>query len=248
MPPSHFITARRAEDVYRSLKTAPPEATLLLDVDDTLMTPVSQSFRSSSSGCVKNLIDEIKSQKDLYPDFEDILSQWRLQRQIRLTDPQWKEVIATSVLQRPVYGLTQMNTGPFGRIPSMQDWRYKELLSLGLRFTEATLSNKMTPKDVPVLYKGILFTGHLSKSQTLSFFQEALPLAPIVFVDDRQKHLEDVGQYCQNHGLEYLGILYQEDSSEASPQDPQIIALQKEWLVTRQQWLEDDQAKALLST
>ena len=59
-----------------------------------------------------------------------------MQRKVILIDEEWVEVINKLKEKFPVYGLTQMNTGAFGNIPSMQDWRYKELKELGTEFSD----------------------------------------------------------------------------------------------------------------
>ena len=51
-----------------------------------------------------------------------------------------------------------MNTGEFGNISSMQDWRYKELKSLGIEFSdnEELAACNSGQKDDAICYKGYL--------------------------------------------------------------------------------------------
>lgn len=247
-PLSKIIMAHKAEEVLQAIHSFSQDAIVLLDVDDTLITPVSKTFRSSMNGEVKNIIDEIKGDKEKYPNFEDIISGWRLQRKIRLTDPKWPEIFKILHENHTIFALTQMNTGPFGRILSMEGWRHQELSSLGLVFTETTVTQKNKAKEAAALYKGIMMTGKLSKSETLSFFEKHLPSAPIVFVDDRRKHIEDVAAYCQIRGLDYLGILFQEGFSSEEPQNPKVVSFQKDTLVKEGLWLEDDQAEEMMKS
>lgn len=247
-PVSKIIKAHKAEEVLESIHSFSSEALLLLDVDDTLITPASKTFRSSMTGDVKNIIDEIKGDKEKYPNFEDIISRWRLQRKVRLTDPRWPDILKSLIKDYTIFALTQMNTGAFAQIPSMEAWRCEELSSLGLVFTEFTVPQENETKEAAAFYKGIMMTGKLSKSETLSFFEAHLPSVPVVFVDDRQKHLEDVAAYCQTRELDYLGVLFQENFSSEETQNPKIASFQKDVLLKEGLWLEDDQAEEMMKS
>ncbi|WP_241773655.1 DUF2608 domain-containing protein [Rickettsia asembonensis] len=58
-------------------------------------------------------------------------------------------------------------------------------------------------KDDAICYKGIFITGNHSKSGTLSKFFEELNASFIVFIDDREKHVEDVRDYCKKIILDF---------------------------------------------
>ncbi|WP_236609776.1 DUF2608 domain-containing protein [Rickettsia gravesii] len=124
----------------------------------------------------------------------------------------------------PVYGLTQMNTGAFGNIPSMQDWRYKELKELGIEFldNEKLAIYNSGQKDDAIFYKGIFITGNHSKSGTLSKFSEELNASFIVFVDDRAKHIADVGDYCKKNKIGFLDILFDGLKNLTGEPDPTL--------------------------
>nr|WP_238528399.1 DUF2608 domain-containing protein [Rickettsia honei] len=169
-----FETADSAEKVYDLIiKNAPTRASIFIDVDDTLITPKSKTFKQPP---YNQIIDRIKENKSSYDNYEEIISNWRLQRKVILIDEEWVEVINKLKEKFSVYGLTQMNTGAFGNIPSMQDWRYKELKELGIEFSdnEKLVIYNSGQKDDAISYKGIFITGNHSKSGTLSKFSEEL--------------------------------------------------------------------------
>lgn len=250
VPGYHLYKAQTARAVQDYIDSFAQGGLILLDIDDTLITPVSKSFRSPSTGKVKNLIDDIKAHKQEIPDYEAIISAWRLQRQVRLTDPQWPEVLDQLKKQHTVYALTQMDTGAFGSISSMADWRYKELRAMGLTFSsmpEDRLRAPTTSQD-PQFYQGIMMTGALSKAATLQTFKKNLPSSKLVMVDDRLGHLEDIAALCAKEKRSFLGILYQEEGAAEAPlQDPAILALQKKTLLAQHVWLEDEEATKILS-
>ncbi|MFV9930420.1 MAG: DUF2608 domain-containing protein [Rickettsia endosymbiont of Haemaphysalis japonica] len=217
-----FETADSAEKVYDLIiKNAPTRASIFIDVDDTLITPKSKTFKKPP---YNQIMDRIKENKISYDNYEEITSNWRLQRKVILIDEEWVEVINKLKEKFPVYGLTQMNTGVFGNIPSMQDWRYKELKELGIEFSdnEKLAIYNSGQKDDAIFYKGIFITGNHSKSGTLSKFSEELNTSFIVFVDDRAKHIEDVGDYCKKNKIGFLDILFDGLKNLTGEPDPTL--------------------------
>tara|TARA_A100000171_G_C2139425_1_gene153527 strand:+ start:6745 stop:7476 length:732 start_codon:yes stop_codon:yes gene_type:complete len=240
-----FLSAHSAHDILIYLKDSYDQTAVLLDVDDTLITPVSRTFQSAPT---KHLIDEIKRNKHLFPEYEKIISAWRSQRQVRLTDPDWPLVLKDLQKKGPVFGLTQMNTGSLGSIPSMEKWRYEELTSLGLIFSTHSSPALERPdcKDQPVFYKGIMMTGATSKAETLAAFRPYISATKFVLIDDREIHLKNLADYCQKEGIEFTGILYTGAGKGPLPQDSVIYEMQKKYLLENHSWLEDDEARKLI--
>ncbi|CEO17330.1 hypothetical protein RMONA_04725 [Rickettsia monacensis] len=242
----NFETADSAAKIYDLIiKNAPIDAYILLDVDDTIITPKSKTFKKPP---YNQMIDRIKENKSNYDNYEEIISNWRLQRKVILIDEEWVEVINKLKTKFPVYGLTQMNTGEFGNIPSMQDWRYKELKSLGIEFSdneELAIYNSGQKDDV-ICYKGIFITGNHSKSGTLSKFSDKLKASFIVFVDDRTKHVEDVRDYCKKNNIGFLGILFDGLKHLTGEPDPKLAEFQESYLIENAKWLEDEEAYGLM--
>ncbi|WP_419234726.1 DUF2608 domain-containing protein [Rickettsia endosymbiont of Nabis limbatus] len=206
--PNHtlkFPTASSALEILELLKTTPAEASIFLDVDDTIITPQSVTFRKPP---YNQMIDRIKANKNNYDNFEEIISNWRLQRKVMLIDEEWVQVLNTLKNDYSVYAITQINTGQSGNIDSVEDWRYKELKSSGIEFSgnEKLTNSGSTKKDDAVFYKGIFITGNHSKSGTLAKFSKDLQANFIVFVDDRKDHLKDVKEYCEKNKIGFLGI------------------------------------------
>lgn len=237
-----FPTATTAKEVYRLLRDLPPDTVVTLDVDDTLITPVSRTFQTS------NMIDEIKAHQHLYPNFEEIVSHWRLQRKVRLTDEDWPPVLADLKTAFRVYGLTAMHTGRFGAIASMEQWRYEELKGVSLTFSEGKEDTPLTDENEgPAFYQGIMMTGGWSKSETLARFWPFLETSTLAFVDDREAQLQDVQAFCHKRTIPFVGILYQkrESATEQKP-SPDLYALQKKTLIEEEKWLEDEEAQQKL--
>jgi hypothetical protein len=68
----------------------------------------------------------------------------------------------------------------------------------------------------------------------------------IILVDDRIEHLLDVQDFCQRQQLDFTGILYRGLEQLSELPDPHVAQFQKQYLLEKAQWLEDDAALALL--
>ena len=101
--------------------------------------------------------------------------------------------------------------------------------------------------DDAIFYKGIFITGNHSKSGTLSKFSKDLNLKDyfIVFVDDREKHVEDIGNYCKNNNIGFLGILFDGLKNLKGIPDPKLAEFQESYLIENAKWLEDEEAYEL---
>src|SRR5579872_3560010 len=120
---SQFIEAKTATEVMDCLSNIPQNAIIFMDIDDTIITPVSKTFRKPP---YNHLIDEIKKNKDEYQNYEEIVSNWRLQRKAMVIDKDWPQLLSNLKEKFMVYGLTKMDTGKFGNIESMEKWRHQE--------------------------------------------------------------------------------------------------------------------------
>ena len=58
-----------------------------------------------------------------------------------LIDDSWPEVMTSLKKGYQVFGLTKMNTGEFGNIKSMEEWRFNELQSLNISFSQPQKEN-----------------------------------------------------------------------------------------------------------
>ena len=237
-----FLRAKSAGEVVNYLTKLPQDSIIFVDVDDTLITPVSKTFRAPPHN---QLIDEIKEHRDQYPRYEEIVSNWRLQRKVMLLDHSWPSALTKLKRKFTVYGLTKMDVGPFGNIESMEKWRYNELKSLGIRFSDN--------KDIPasningaMYYRGIIATGANSKSQAIGCYLPYLQTKTMVMIDDRLPHLEDVEAFCNANSIHFVGIWFQGLGTLKDVPNPAIAELQREHLIKHAEWLEDDRAALLI--
>lgn len=241
-----LFEAYSAQEIQEHLESLPQDSVIFVDIDDTIITPSSKAFRSPPSntinGGIKNIIDEIKSHKEKYPNYQDIISNWRLRRKVVLLDDHWPTLTNQLKERHFIYGLTKMDVGKFGLIPSIEEWRYKELESLGVQFSQ----NDLLPSDIldgASFFKGIFFTGENSKSQTIGYYLSVLKPLTIVMIDDRFEHLKDIQFFCKQQGINFWGIHYKGLEKLTDLPNPNVVNFQKEYLIRNMQWLEDDEAE-----
>ena len=238
-------------EVSQLLSQLNPDAVIFFDVDDTLITPESKLFRYASP--YRFLIDDLKKNRQHYPNFEAILSHWRLERRTMLLSPEWPDLIQDLKARFDVFALTKMETGSLGKIPSMEEWRYKELKSKGITFTphfqnlSETLLVKENAEDNPsTFYRGIFITGSFPKNRVVREVLKGSHSKQVVLIDDRLEHLQDVEKECLKHNLPFLGIHFKGMEHISGQPDLKVGEFQKISLLERCHWIEDDEAERLL--
>lgn len=246
----HVIIVRDIYEVQDALSILQEGAVIFMDVDDTLITPKSKMFHWASPH--RFLIDDLKKDREKIPNFEAILSHWRLQRETMLVSEEWPKLMHLLKQKYSVYALTKMETGPIGAISSMEQWRYDELTHKGISFTpsfEGTFKsvlrdNLLTPYPI-TFFHGIFITGSYTKGDVLDIFLETQTPAQIVLIDDREEHLDDVKEACARHGIPFLGIFFKGMELIPGLPDPKVADFQKEHLLAHAVWLEDDTAEKM---
>jgi hypothetical protein len=139
-----------------------------------------------------------------------------------------------------------MDTGRFGNIKSVEDWRYKELKSLGITFSSNTKIPNSTVNDA-VFYNGLFLTGKNSKSQTILNYIQYLDAETIVLIDDREEHLEDLRKFCENKSIQFIGILFSGLENFKDRPNDNVVQFQKQHLIKNAQWLEDAEAERMMA-
>ncbi len=246
-----IVEVNTSKEIVCLLKDLGKGAVIFCDIDDTIIVPNSKSFHTSKSG---HLIDEIKQNKKQYKNYETIISNWRLQRKVMLVDSFWSDTINLLKKYHTVYGLTKMDPGNIGNIPSIEKWRFDELKSLGVMFSPNDQLNNFIPASYksedepkPVFFNGIFFTGSYSKGEVVDLYKTILKPNYIVMIDDRINHLKDVQNFCLRESINYLGVCYNGVSLLPFQKDLRITNFQRQYLIKNAQWLEDDEALKLIN-
>jgi hypothetical protein len=205
---------------------------IFLDIDNTLIQPLSVTAQNG-------LIDSLKKERETVKNFEKILSKWRLQRKIMLTDERWPGFIERLKKDYLVFGLTKMEMGRCGDIENVEAWRCEELKKHNIVF-----SNLNAPHNFSCEYQGVFYAqNNQTKGEIVELFLKNLPYCRIILVDDLLDNLESVEKVCKRHNVAFKGIHFCSPKKEHR-QD--VWDYQRKNLIGKYLWTEDDEAlKAL---
>lgn len=246
--------------ISETLHNSHDNALILLDIDDTIITPKSHIFRADSK--YKTIVDDMKKQQHEIPDFIEKLENWRRNRAIMLIDEKWPALIDKMIdMNRQIYALTQMHTGRFGNIEKMEDWRYQELLNeLDISFIEEfdgrqewevlpdTDFNQSSGLSSPsVFYRGYFMTGGHGKDDVLKVILDITSPSEIIFVDDRNDHVNKLYNVSKENDIKYTGIVYKGAELVPGDFDEELAEFQKDYWLKHSQWLEDDEARRIMT-
>ena len=217
---------------------------LVVDIDDTVITPSAMMFRTQSPHC--KLIDNLKTS----PNSDLTVSIWRLNRKIMLVEEEWPAII--DALQKRgviVIALTQMHTGSFGKISSMEKWRAQELKTLGITFSAFATNDieiLIDGEKPATVYQGILFTGPHTKADVLENFIKRYGKPPkIVFFDDRFEHVKSLEKLCTDMNISFEGYHYQATNQIPYNAQKDFGTIQTQKLQNDGVWIEDSQIQEM---
>ncbi len=240
---SYFLLSRTIYPVkelmsYADLDTqllSSPGTLILFDIDDTIIAmpdrlDFSLPFRLRVFWHFPQFIYASK--------WEQVYSKLWQQAQFMLVEPIVVQLI-DELKSRGciVLGLTSMESGAYGVIDNMPEWRFNTLAGLGIEFSQQfgdyTFTNLASYRNnYPVLYKGILCANQQPKGDVLRAFLEHSCLRPdkIIFFEDSMTSLQSVGAVCDKLGIpvelyHYMGAEKFEKQSNPNRVLEQVTAL-----------------------
>lgn len=225
------------------LKEADKKTLVLLDIDDTLMIPVQSLgsdvwFRYRKEELEKGGITSKEA-------LEKALSEWEAIRHLtkmKLVEPGIDQVVAK--MQKEgflIMGLTTQGLALATRT-------VQQLISLGidLSLTAPSSENHYFQNNHGVLYRqGILFTSGTHKGKAILKFLREVELSPkkIVFINDKQTHLQEVEGEVEKAGISFVGLRYSASDERVNAFDPAIAEIQ---FAPFKKLLSDEEAEAVL--
>lgn len=235
---------RSAQDFYSHTHAIKSPKFFLIDVDHTLIWPTSLTLRTREH---HNMIHVLKENIRDEKSYQKIIGQWRIQRKVSLTDTQWPFFLEKIKEKNPVYGLTKIETGRFGPIESMEQWRMNELEKMGLFFSNNPKIEHLCTAKGPSLYKGCIVTGNTTKATAFNTFFPDLrhPLGTskevtIIMLDDKKEQLESMGTYCSKKKIPFFGFRWRYPLTHSCPELDALAHRQKEYLLKppHHHWIE----------
>jgi hypothetical protein len=232
---------------------------VLFDVDDTLIIPKSVLFWPKTmknpqyNQWLKELTKSLCKKAKKPPEY--YISIWEQQETPKLIEPGIIKKI-TSLQNRGVLvlALTALMTGSFGNIQSLPEWRFTKLKEVGIDFSKANVPDIIftgLPKkngQNPMLYRGMLCTALVSKSQILGAFLNLMNLKPdkVIFFEDNLDRLQDVAQEMKKRGIPFYGFQYTGAEFVPDELDKELASFQYTYLIVHEKWLSEDEARSLM--
>lgn len=240
--------------IESAIQQADSGTLVIFDVAEVLITPKDQILQLAHREDLDKLDREL-GKRYSQEEIEKLGSIMKLSHSREVVDIKFLQLIHN--LQKrgiKVIALTNFLTGPFGNIPSLEEWRIQDLESFGYTFKDSwkTLKPKIfgelktkDPKRFPVFKNGVLFTSSLSKGEVLKAFLHYAGLSPkkIVFIDDKREYLESVEAFSKEAGIPFVGFEYTAVAERPkSPLNEKRAQLQFEVLEKEHKWLKDKEA------
>ena len=168
-----------------------------------------------------------------------------------------------------IVALTALPTGKYGLIEQLEEWRYQNLLTLGLDFSRsfeqqnisfdellkseyaAQLKAKKGKDPRPAgFYKGIACAGRFSKGVVLKLFLERIGWKParIFYFDDQRSNAESVTQEMKHLGVPCYAFVYNAATvgRSISDIDIEVARLQHELMKLRNDYVSYFEAKKII--
>lgn len=249
---AEIIKINNLNDLKAQLQSLDKNDLVIFDIDDVVIQPVDQVFHPHHKKELAKYYSDIQSQIS-QDQMNDLLSTVNIQQQVKLVDPDIKEIFA--MLRKrtiPTVALTHCGTGKFGKINDVADWRIAQLQQVGVSFAKLSpykdqVYSSLQGKHGTAMFKsGILFTGYVDKGQVLVEFLKENNITPrkIIFIDDRKVNLDNVATFLETHNIAFTGFEYVAVSEQPVLElDLKATDLQFSVLRNESNWLPDSSAK-----
>lgn len=228
--------------------TIEPDTLVVFDVDETLTQPTDTYLINEHSPQAEAFKKKLFQQHPEVKDWNGLASIMLKEAPRPLIEPMVVQKIQELKAKNiSMIVCTGMNTGPYGSLPSLEQWRYEHLKSLGFQGSYESLVFKVKGLERnPVFYKGILATDTELKGPVLGAFLDQMKFKPhkIVMFDDHLHFLESVQKECEKRGIAFQGYQYQ--GAHSKPWDEALIQFQADYLIKHKKWLSDDEVRHLM--
>ncbi len=251
-----IISANNISIVEDQTKKLDEDSLVIFDCDNVLTTVKVGAFNIQNKNFLKSYMSEEPVSKDKFYDKirlilvnenTYIVNQRMVDLVKNLSKKNIRHMVATSYSVRPLKG-----------IPDPMQWRIDNLHEIGYFFEKSWVDQE---KDIvlndfgtdhnPIFREGILFCDIFSKGDCTRSFFEYIGWIPkkIIFIDDVLRNLSDVGEFCCENKIEYVGIEYLESQYINShiPFSDTLGKVQMDHLMNESIWLKDEEAQKILS-
>lgn len=227
---------------------------VLLDIDYTILTPKDASLKPCGKHLRRKYLHGLNLRLREY--LQSIIA---LDGEEELMDNEFPYLISQLQIKHiPVIGFTALETGKYGKIANLEDWRLDQLKKFNIDFS-SSLSNQKSiifnkcrsyNEHFPIFKNGVLFTNRLPKGDVLTVFLKKIKWMPnkILFVDDSLDQLNSVETVANNLGIEFIGFHYIAAKTNMANFDEDLGEFQFRNLLKNRRWVPDNEARCLVKT
>lgn len=249
-----IIEAPNLNIIEKETKQLDGDALVVFDVDYTLIVPSDLILAPCGEVRFQEFMKQLRS---LQEEGEILGSKILLESQVSLIDKKILNIL--SMLKQKnikTIALTAMPIGKFGLIQNAEEWRVKQLDSLGINFAwsfpsidSISLSGFEEKKSQPVFKHGVLASTKYPKGQVLVEFLKQIQWKPsrIIFVDDRMEYIESVEKELSREQIPVVSFHYTSATDQSFQLDKKVAEFQLDYLMQNGKWLSDEEAKKILS-
>jgi hypothetical protein len=260
-----IISADSFDILWQEIDCIDPFNTLVVfDIDHTLVRPSSLIFADHWKECVQKIKALDKSGNK---DKQNLFISKILAKDPYVLVEEKISSLINKLQEKNIktIALTGASSGAYGCIESMVQWRLTQLSKFGISFKFAFPQIKEilklqvqnhsvldivaeTPQDPAVFCEGIIFCGYYDKGESLEQFLATLQWIPkrIIFADDLDAFVKSVEAMCQRKNIDYLGIHYHGAEKGHPAADPILSEFQLKYLAEHEEWLNDNEAQAIM--
>lgn len=251
-----IISADDISIVEDQTKNLDENSLVIFDCDNVLTTVKVGTFNVQNKDFLKNYLREAPISKD---EFYDKIRLVLINENTYIVNQRMVDLIA-NLAKKNVHHMvaTSYSVRPLKNVLDPMQWRINNLHEIGYFFERSWVDQK---KDIvfndfgtdhnPIFREGILFCDIFSKGDCIRSFLEYIDWLPkkIIFVDDVLRNLSDVGEFCEENKIEYVGIEYLESQYINShiPFSNDLGKIQMDRLMNKSIWLKDEEASKVLS-
>lgn len=245
-------TSIDAPEIQELLKKVDKATLILININDTIITPKSKMFRYNYN-FYRTFIEDLYAISAYHPAAETAIANIWTQRQMMLVEPNWPAFItqlkATGAM---VFGFVKISPA-CKLVKDFEEWQYNQLQQFNINFTSKINGKeiiKFDPTDSksPSFYKGIIFTNAPTKAYILREFMEITNIEPlkIIIFENTKKELKEIDKFLTTVNVDYFAIEYTAAAQIPGSPKAEVGKFQIKTVTDSGKWLEDEVAEAIV--
>jgi len=246
------IASIDAPEIQELLKKVDKDTLVLININDTIITPKSKMFRYNNN-FYRTFIEDLYAISSYHSAAETAIANIWTQRQMMLVEPNWPAFItqlkATGAM---VFGFVKIPPA-CKLVKDFEEWQHNQIQQFKINFTSKINGKeiiKFDPTDFksPSFYKGIIFTNAPTKAYILREFIEITRIEPlkIIIFENTKQELKEIDKFLTTVNVDYFAIEYTAAAQILGSPKAEVGKFQIKTVTNSGKWLEDEVAEAIV--